>query len=52
MIEKLAKERFENSSLKDELESTMKKMKFIVVNAILHTRAELMGEFRRGEHAS
>ena len=27
-------------------------MQFIAVDAILHVRAKLMGEFKRGEHAS
>ena len=50
--EELAKDKAENATLKDELESTLKKMQFIVVDAILRARAELMGEFKRGEHAA
>ena len=34
------------------LESTLKKMQSIAVYAVLHARAELLGEFKRGEHAS
>ena len=48
--DELAKEMAENATLKTELESTLKKMQFIAVNVILHAMAELMGEFKRGEH--
>lgn len=47
--EELDKEKAENTTLKAELESTLKKMQFIIVDAILHARAELMGEFKRGQ---
>ena len=50
VIEELAKEKAENATLKAELESTLKKMQFIAVDAILHGMAELMGKFKRGEH--
>ena len=52
MKEELTKEKAENVAVKAELESTLNKMKFIVINAILHARTELMGEFKRGEHAN
>ena len=50
--EELAKERAENVAIKAELESTLNKLKFIAIDAILHAQAELMGEFKRGEHAN
>ena len=50
--DELAKEKVENATLNADLESTLKRMQIIAVDAILHTRAELMGEFKRGEHAS
>ena len=40
VIEELAKEKAENATLKAKLESTVKKMQFIVVDAILHDRAK------------
>ena len=50
--DELAKEKVENATLKAELELTLKNMKFIAVDAMLHAKAELMGKFKRGEHAS
>ena len=52
MKETLAKEKVENATVKAELESTLKKMQFIAVDAIVHARVELMGEFKRGEHTN
>ena len=52
MKEELAKEKAKNEVVKAELESTINKMKFIVVDAILNARAELMREFKRGKHAN
>ena len=52
MTKELAKEKVENATLKAEIESTLKKMQFIAVDAILHARAKLMGEFQRCEHVS
>ena len=46
----LANEKAENVAIKAELESTLNKMKFIAVDAILQARAELMEEFKKGEH--
>ena len=50
--EELVVEKAKNTTLKAELESTLKKMQFIVVDAILHARVKLMGEFKRGKHAN
>ena len=50
--EGLVKEKAENSSLREELEAAMLKVQSIAVDAVLSARAELMEEFRRGEHAS
>ena len=52
MKEELAREKVENAAVKAELELTLKKMQFIAVDAILHAWVELMGEFKRGEHAN
>ena len=52
MKEELASEKAKNATLKAELESILKKMQFIIIDAILHARAKLMGEFKRGEHAT
>ncbi|KAL5580801.1 hypothetical protein UlMin_013243 [Ulmus minor] len=48
----LAKERADNSSLKEELETVTLKAQSIAVDAVLSARAELMEEYKRGEHAS
>ena len=50
--EGLAKERAENSGLREELEAAMLKVQSIDVDAVLSARAELMEEFKKGEHAS
>ena len=50
--EELTKEKAENAVIKVELESSLKKMQFIAVDAILHSKAKLMGEFKRAEHAT
>ena len=50
--EDLAKERADNSGLREELETATLKVKSIAVDAMLSARAELMEEFKRGEHAS
>ena len=49
VMEELDKEKADNPRIKAELESTLKKMKFIAVDVILHARAKVMGEFNRGE---
>ena len=50
--EELAKEKAENAAVKVELESALNKVKFIAVDAILHARAKLMEEFKKGENAN
>ena len=50
--EDLAKERADNSGLREELETAMLKVQSIAVDAVLSARAELMEEFKRAEHAS
>ena len=50
--EDLAKERADNSGLREELEAAMLKVQSIAVDAVLSARAELMEEFKRGEHVS
>jgi len=52
MKEELTVEKAENATLKDKLESTLKKMQFIVINTILHAKAKLIGEFKRSEHSN
>ena len=48
----LANEKAENVAVKAKLESTLNKMKFIAIDAILHAWAKLMEEFKKGEHIS
>ena len=48
----LANEKAENAAIKAKLESTLNKMNFIVVDAILHAQAKLIEEFKKGEHVS
>ena len=50
--DELAKEKAKISTLEAELEATQKKVKFIAVDAILHARAKLMGEFKWGQLGS
>ena len=50
--DELAKEKAKNANLKVELETTVLKVQTIVVDAVLSARAELMEEFKKGEHAS
>ncbi|KAL5574014.1 hypothetical protein UlMin_023611 [Ulmus minor] len=50
--EDLAKERADNSGLREELETATLKVQSIAMDAVLSARAELMEEFKRGEHAS
>ena len=49
--EDLAKERADNSGLREELETATLKVQSIAVAAVLSAHAELMEEFKRGEHA-
>ena len=48
--DKLAKQKIENASLKSELETATLKVQTITVDVLLSARAELMEEFKRGEH--
>ena len=41
-----------SAGLKAELETAVEKIQTIVVDAVLSARAELMGEYKRGEHSS
>ena len=50
--EGLAKERADNSGLREELETATLKVQSIAVDAVLSAHAELMDEFKRGEHGS
>ena len=50
--DELAKEKAKIATLEAELKGTQKNVQFIVVDTILYARAELMGEFKRGEHAN
>ena len=50
--EELAKEKVVSASLKFELEMATLKVQTIAVDAMLSAKAELMGEFKRGEHSS
>ena len=52
MKDELVSERAMSTGLKSELEMATLKVQTIVVDAVLSTRAELMGEFKRGEHSS
>ena len=48
----LSGERAVSVGLKAELETAAEKIQTIVVDAVLSARAELMGEYKRGEHSS
>ena len=48
----LASEKSVNASLKSELETVVLKVQIIAIDAILSVRAELIGEFKKGEHSS
>ena len=50
--EELVKEKVMSADLKSELETVALKMQTIAVDAMLSVRAELMAEFKRGEHLS
>ena len=50
--DELAGEKAASVGLKVELETAAEKIQTIAVDAILSARAELMGEFKRGEHSS
>jgi len=50
--DELEVEKAVSASLKSELESVTSKAQAITMNAVLSASAELMGEFKRGEHSS
>ena len=50
--DELSSEKAVSVGLKAELETAAKKIQTIVVDAVLSARAELMGEFKIGEHSS
>ena len=50
--DELVSEKVVSTGLKCELEVTELKVQTIAVDAVLSARAELMGEFKRGEHSS
>lgn len=50
--DELGVEKAVSASLRSELESITAKAQAIAVNAVLSARAELMAEFKRGEHSS
>ena len=49
--EELVKEKAMSTSLKFELEATALKVQTIAVDVVLSAKAELMGEYKRGEHS-
>ena len=50
--DELSSEKAVSVGLKAELETAAEKIQTIAVDAVLSARAELMGEFKRGEHSS
>ena len=52
MKDELVKEKAVSTGLKSELEMAALKVQMIVVDAVLSARAELMEEYKRGEHSS
>ena len=50
--DELVGEKAVSAGLKVELETAAEKIQTMAVDAVLSTRAELMGEFKRGEHSS
>ena len=50
--EELVKEKVVSADLNFELETIALKVQTMVVDAMLSVRAELMAEFKRGEHLS
>ena len=50
--DKLVSEKAVSAGLKAELETAAEKIQTIAVDAVLSARAELMGEFKRGEHSN
>ena len=50
--DELAGEKVVSAGLKVELETAAERIQTIAVDAVLSARAELVGEFKRGEHSS
>ena len=50
--DELVSEKAMSTGLQSELETVALKVQTIAMNAVLSTRAELMGEYKRGEHSS
>lgn len=50
--DELASEKAVSAGLRAELEEAAERVQTIAVDAVLSARAELMGEFKRGEHSS
>ena len=50
--DELSNEKAVSAGLKAELETAAEKIQTIAVDAVLNARAELMGEFKRGEHSN
>ena len=50
--DELTGEKAVSAGLRAELEEAAEKVQTIAVDAVLSARAELMGEFKRGEHSS
>ena len=50
--EDLAKERADSSGLREDLETMTLKVQSIAVDAVLSAQAELMEEYKKGEHIS
>ena len=50
--DELAGEKAVSAGLKVELETAAERVQTIAVDVVLSARAELMGEFKRGEHSS
>ena len=52
MKDELAKEKVENFDLKEELETVRLKVQSIAMDAVLSAQAELIEEYKKGEHAN
>lgn len=51
-MDELSGEKAMSKGLKAELETAMVKIQTIAVDAMLSARAELMGQYKKGEHSS
>ena len=52
MRDELRSEKAVSAGLRTELETATEKIQTMAVDVVLSARAELMGEYRRGEHSS